>query len=284
MKIRFFYSLSACLLFLLQTVSADPGEVTANQYPSDKPEVIRQAGEKRTLNIGGIDYTFCWCPPGTFLMGSPENEAGRNSNEKQHEVTLTHGFWLLETEVTQTMWANVMGNNPSYFKGDRLPVEQVNWDECREFCRELSRLSVNRKFRLPYEAEWEYACRAGTKTPFHFGGMLNGDQANCNGEHPYGTENKGRNMEQTCTVKSYEPNAWGLYDMHGNVWEWCDDLFEEYPETSVTNPIGSATGSYRVIRGGSWNRGARGCRSAYRGGPSYPRSNLGFRIILIDGE
>ncbi|MDD3587435.1 MAG: formylglycine-generating enzyme family protein, partial [Thermoguttaceae bacterium] len=257
--------------------SPEPGSTTTTSKLGEG----QTAGEKKTLNIKGIDYTFCWCPAGSFTMGSPETEKGRSRSETQHEVTLSRGFWLLESEVTQEMWESVMGNNPSSFKGAKLPVEKVSWEESKKFCEELSTLS-GESMRLPSEAQWEYACRAGTSSPYSFGGALNGDKANCNGNYPYGTTEEGKYLKRTREMKSYSPNAWGLYDMHGNVWEWCQDWYGDYPNLSVTDPTGQDSGSSRVLRGGGWSDDAGDCRSAYRDGndPGYRRIVLGFRLAL----
>ncbi len=247
----------------------------------------RKAGALLTKTANGIEYRFRYCPPGSFMMGSPKSEwdaaniSWKSYDEQQHRVTLTKGFWMLETEVTQAMWESVMGSNPSSFKGAQNPVEQVSWDDCQEFCRKLSQ-KLGGSIKLPSEAQWEYACRAGTTTPFNFGSTLNGDKANCDGKYPYGTGTKGRYHAKTVAVKSYDPNAWGLYDMHGNVWEWCQDWYGDYPSNSVTDPTGPASGSYRVNRGGSWFINAKDCRSAFRSSysPEYRIDVLGLRVLL----
>jgi formylglycine-generating enzyme required for sulfatase activity len=227
---------------------------------------------------------------GKFLMGSPETEMEQYFGETQHEVTISQNFYMGSTEVTQSQYQNVMGNNPSFFKGDELPVENVNWEETIEFCKLLSEMpeekKAGRKYRLPTEAEWEYACRAGTTTPFHFGSQLNGMQANCDGTKPYGTEAEGPHLEKTTAVGKYPANAWGLYDMHGNVGEWCSDWYGRYPAGSVTDPIGPASGKFRVYRGGGFNGYLGYCRSAYRGRTSPSNSDrnyseFGFRLVLI---
>jgi len=169
-----------------------------------------KAGERIELTINGVEYAFRWCPAGTFMMGDEPGEVS---------VTLSRGFWMLETEVTQAMWASVMGNNPSNFKGVKLPVEQVSWNDCQEFIKKLNELKAapaGFKFSLPTEAQWEYACRAGTTTAYHFGNTLTQQQANFGGN-------------QTKEVGSYPANAWGLKDMHGNVLEWCLDCYGNYP-------------------------------------------------------
>ena len=146
--------------------------------------------------------------------------------------------------------------------------ENVSWNDCQEFVKQLNDLNVappGYRFSLPTEAQWEYACRAGTTTPFNFGRVLNGDQANCDGiKHPYGTWTKGRYWGRTSEVQAYRANAWGLFDMHGNVWEWCLDRYGDYPGGSVTDPVGTSSGSPVVLRGGSWGNNARDCRSAFR--------------------
>jgi len=220
-------------------------------------------------------------PAGTFLMGSAKKEKGRHNDETRHEVTLTQPFLIGKYPVTQAQWQAVMGSNPSYFQGDNLPVEQVSWDDTQEFCARV-RKKTGQVVRLPTEAQWEYSCRAGTSTPFHFGNELNGTQANCHGDYPYGTPQKGPNLGKTSPVGSYPANAWGLYDMHGNVWEYCQDWYAAYPKQSVTDPRGPEVGSDCVFRGGCWNGGAAFCRSAnrLRDVPSFRGIRRGFRLLL----
>jgi len=262
-------------LFKAALEHADPAYKRQIQGYADKlrseverlGRVVRQpgepeAGERKVLTIYDVEYAFRWCPAGTFAMGSLTTEQGRSNNETQRQVTLSHGFWVLETEVTQLMWISVLGNDPSRFKGNNLPVESVSWDNCQEFIRRLNSLSVapgGFLFSLPTEAQWEYACRAGTTTAYHFGDTLRQEQANF-GE------------QQTKEVGSYPANAWGLRDMHGNVWEWCLDL--------------SSSGFARVIKGGSWNSGALRCRSASRDNfaPYFSSNDRGFRLFLVRAE
>jgi formylglycine-generating enzyme required for sulfatase activity len=198
-------------------------------------------------------------------------------------VELSNGFWMLETPVTQGMWASVMGNNPSHFKGSaKLPVEQVSWNDCQEYIKKLNesgKTPAGFKFSLPTEAQWEYACRAGTTTAYHFGNTLTREQARFRGD-----------VEQTLDVGKYPANAWGLHDMHGNVWEWCADWYGPYststdPSVAITDPTGSLQGSHRVHRGGGWGSLVRTCRSAFRGGydPSGNR-DIGFRLALVSAE
>jgi formylglycine-generating enzyme required for sulfatase activity/tRNA A-37 threonylcarbamoyl transferase component Bud32 len=227
---------------------------------------------KRIGGTFGINMTLI--PAGTFTMG----EATGESNEKPHRVTLTKPFYMGVHEVTNAQWKQVMGSVPSDWKEDAHPVQHVSLDDAVEFCRKLSALPKERKagrvYRLPTEAEWEYTCRAGTTTQYSFG-----DDESLLGDYGWfdGNSNK-----QTHPVGQRKPNAWGLYDMHGNVWEWCSDWYANYPDGEVTNPQGPSSGSIRAIRGGSWYRAAKDCRSAYRarGEPSRRRNNMGFRLAL----
>jgi formylglycine-generating enzyme len=253
---------------------------------------------------------FVRIPAGTFTMGSPETEKGRYAHETEHTVTLTKDFYMSKYEVTQREYLAVMGNNPSLFTttdwgGNAIspdlnrPVETVSWDDAMSYCEKVTaseqaagRLPAGWEYRLPTEAEWEYACRAGTSTPFHYGNDLRSGMANFDGRSEYdggtGTVNNpnGTNLPRTTTVGSYAPNAFGLYDMHGNVREWCLDRYGSYPGGSVTDPRGASTGSDRVFRGGSWAYDARGCRSAYRDDrvPVHRVSDFGFRPVLAPGQ
>ena len=228
----------------------------------------------------GVRQAFRWIPPGEFTMGSPENEPERFKNEKQHHVTLTKGFWLGETTVTQALWQAVMGGNPSRSKGEDHPVGEVSWDDARVFLDQLNGRYPELALRLPTEAEWEYACRAGTNTPFSSGANLTTDQANYNVNYPYAGGKKGIDRGKTVPVTELPANAWGLYQMHGNVWEWCADWYGSYPDEPVLDPTGPDTGDYRVLRGGSWILNARFLRSAYRNHnePSYRHLYTGFRL------
>jgi formylglycine-generating enzyme required for sulfatase activity len=218
------------------------------------------------LNLFGITQRFRWINPGTFLMGSPESETGRFDNEIQHQVTLTHGFWLADTTCTQALWQAVMGKNPSHFKGEQKPVETISWLDTQEFIEKLTEKYPGIGFRLPTEAEWEYACRAGTDTPFSFGEQLTLKHANYRGTWKYEGEHDQAALQQTSDVTDFLPNSWGLYQMHGNVWEWCEDIYsEDLGFESVTDPSGPKDGALRVVRGGSWNDRGRDLRSASRG-------------------
>jgi formylglycine-generating enzyme required for sulfatase activity len=224
-------------------------------------------------------------PKGTFMMGSPESEQCRQKDENQHEVTISKDYYLGVYEVTQVQYEKVMGKNPSHFQGAivgnenaDLPVENVSWDDAVEFCKKLSDLpeemKAGRVYRLPTEAEWEYACRAGSKTAYSFD-----DEEGLLPEYGWFSSNS---SYRTHTVGLLEPNAWGLYDMHGNVWEWCSDRYVEYPKGAVSDPSGPKEGSYRVYRGGCWSNVAADCQSADRnwGTPGSSGNPLGFRLAL----
>ena len=264
-----------CLALPLANGYGSEGEAAAQANASEQE---RKAGERTVLKINDVEYAFRWCPAGAFMMGSPQDEANRNNNETQHQVKISHDFWMLETEVTQTMWASVMGNNPSHFKGAKLPVEQVTWNDCQEYVQKLNALGVAPKgyrFSLPTEAQWEYACRAGTTTAFCFGDTLTDKQANFGG-----------NIGKTSEVASYPANAWGLHDMHGNVYEWCLDRYGDYPNGAVTDPMGAVEDSIRVLRGGFWLNYAGACQSANRGhsDPSRGSSGIGLRVSLVSSD
>jgi formylglycine-generating enzyme required for sulfatase activity len=225
---------------------------------------------------------FAWIPPGDFMMGSPKKEKERGLNETHHKVTLTKGFYMGVYTVTQEEWQAVMGKNQSFFKGEKnLPVDTVSWDDCQAFIKKL-RDKDKKAYRLPTEAEWEYACRAGTKTPFHFGETISTDQANYNGNFTYGDGKKGVNRKKTTPVGSFPANAWGLHDMHGNLWQWCQDWDGEYPQKDVVDPQGADNGKFPVLRGGSWFNGPRDCRSASRLSfdPGYRGQAYGLRVCF----
>ena len=225
-------------------------------------------------------------PAGEFLMGSPETELGRQDDEVQHQVTLTKPFLLGVHEVTQGQWQAVMGTTPwkgkQYVKeGDDYPATYVSWNDAVEFCRQLSE-KEGLEYRLPTEAEWEYACRAGTTTAYSFG-----DDASELGEYAWYRENAwDAGQKYAHTVGQKKPNPWGLYDMHGNVFEWCQDWGGDYPSESVTDPAGPSSGSIRVCRGGSWVSKAEWCRSSLRNGspPSFGSTAYslhGFRVTCV---
>lgn len=241
---------------------SNPTGLSAAQMPkpeSSRPMLSgtneRKAGERMVLTIKEVEYAFRWCPPGAFKMGSPQGENGRGTDEALHQVKLTRGFWMLETEVTQEMWESVTGTNPSNnLKDAKRPVEGIGWELCQDFIGKLNEIQEEPKgyrFSMPTEAQWEYACRAGTTTPYPFEDM-----------------EAFSHYRSIVDVGSLPPNAWGLHDMNGNVAEWCSDWYGDYPVTSVIDPQGPSKGTRRVFRGansipGYSNQGYC-CRSAKR--------------------
>ena len=248
-----------------------------------------QETARKVFTINGVEVAFRWRPSGRFMMGSPESEEGRGDDEKRRMVILTHGFWLAETETTQALWTAIMGENPSAFVGNaHLPVEKVSWHACRKAIQKLNALKISGAgtFRLPTEAEWEYACRAGAQTAYPWGAALNGDKANCNGAKPCGTETPGENLGKPTRVGSYAANAWGLFDMNGNVGEWCADRNGDYSAETQTDPLCASESVNRVVRGGSWVSDAERCRSASRFAyvAGYGTDYIGFRLAMTDEE
>jgi len=289
-------------------------EVTADGYEKQMIWVSLAEGENKTLDIrlkpmtasrqtqkitNSLGMEFVYLPPGTFIMGSPPNESERDADENQHRVILTKGFYMQTTEVTQGQWKAVMRSNPSYFKNceNDCPVEKVSWNYAIEFIRRLNQREGKNTYRLPTEAEWEYACRAGSSAAFSNGDISErkcGYDPNLdavgwycgNSDVTYrgcydARKDGGAGCAGTHPVARKQPNAWGLYDMHGSVWEWCQDWKGDYPSGSTTDPIGPSSGSYRVVRGGSWGNEAVYCRSANRFGnsPEKGGNDLGFRLV-----
>lgn len=213
---------------------------------------------------------------GTFTMGAtPEMKDPYDDEKPTHQVTLTNDYYIGKYEVTQALWKAVMGNNPSRFKGDNLPVETVTWNDCQKFISKLNRIT-GKKFRLPTEAEWEYAARGGNKSRgYQYSGSNNLSDV---------AWYEDNSDSKTHAVGSKQANELGIYDMSGNVWEWCQDRYGRYSKSSQTNPTGATSGSFRVRRGGSWNFTARICRSSYRNEslPSLRNSDLGFRLVLSE--
>jgi uncharacterized protein (TIGR02996 family) len=229
----------------------------------------RHPGPPFTNSVG---MTFAWVWPGTFLMGSPAGEPERDEGETLHPVTLTRGFWMGTHPVTEQQWKDVTGSysssspSGSNFKGKNMPTLEVSWDDCQAFAKALSK-QEKRKYRLPTEAEWEYACRAGTTTPFYFGETLLPEQGNYESHFVYPGGRKARARRKTTPVGSFPPNSWGLCDMHGNVSEWCADWAGAYPRKAVKDPVGKTPDQSwpaRVLRGGCWHEGPGRCRAAYR--------------------
>jgi formylglycine-generating enzyme required for sulfatase activity len=286
--------LVACCLLLVAVVGCGNSDTSPDEQATNSQSQT-QAGDPIVNSIG---MSLVQIPAGTFTMG----DANGQDDETPHQVTLTKGFELGVYEVTQEQYEAVMGTNPSDFKGPQNPVEEVSWNDAVEFCRKLSALpsekSAGYVYRLPTEAEWEYACRAGTKTAYSFG-----DSESELGDYAWFGDNSGdqqidalniwntdadnyfdrivNNNCRTHPVGGKQPNAWGLYDMHGNVWEWCQDWYGDYPKGSTTDPTGAASGSDRVLRGGSWGLDSDYCRSAFRNwdAPDNRSINFGFRVL-----
>lgn len=232
------------------------------------------------VDVGdGVTMKLAYIPAGTFVMGSDVKEPDEyfDNDAPAHRVSITHPFYMSVTEVTQAQYAAIMGGNPSKFPGTNNPVEQVSWEDAVAFCKALSK-KTGRTFRLPTEAEWEYACRAGSTTRYSFG-----DDADALSAYAWFEENSDR---KTHPVGQKKPNAWGLFDMHGNVWEWCSDWVGEYRNAAVTDPEGPSSGSARILRGGSCVDDARGCRSTYRfcGKPDSRYRTFGLRVLMEVGD
>ena len=242
-------------------------EPTAGKVGSAPKE---SSGKEAVIDLGkGIKLEMVLISAGEFKMGSPMTEQGRSDNETQHEVTLTKPYYMGKYEVTQEQWEGVMGNNPSSRnKGVKLPVTDVSWNDCQEFIKKLN-AKTDGGYRLPTESEWEYACRVGTTTAYSFGDKITPKDANY----------EDSKIGKLVAVGSYKPNAFGLYDMHGNVWEWCEDRYGDYPKGAVTDPKGP-TGKYRVLRGGSVGLNESKARSSFRGytAPFDRGDNYGFRL------
>jgi len=248
------------------------------KYRSNDEEFTKEPAPIPEPDSNSLGMKFVYIRPGTFMMGSPNSETGRDDDETLHQVTLTKGFYMQTTEVSQKQWRAVMGKNPSHFKDGRddCPVENVSWEDAQQFIKKLNGQEGKNLYRLPTEAEWEYACRAGSSTRFCFG-----DDENRLSEYAWYDGNSGG---ETHPVGQKKPNAWGLYDMHGNVWEWCRDWFGDYPSGDITDPAGPLKpGSHRVGRGGGYFDAARHCRSAIRAGrlPGIRVRYLGFRLLRL---
>ncbi|MDQ8192017.1 formylglycine-generating enzyme family protein [Roseibacillus persicicus] len=273
----------------------------ASHSPAQEPTLLSSWTNSLGIKLVPI-------PAGEFQMGSPPSEEGRGKDEDQVTVTISKPFLMMESEVTQAQWEKIMGTTiqeqidskvgpigrgaklvaKASALGPSQPMSFVNWADANAFCLKLTKLEKESgtlppdlSYQLPTEAQWEYACRAGTTTVFHFGNTLSAEQANFYGKKPYGIEKEGLYREKTTPVKSFSANPWGLYDMHGNLYEWCADWYADQASGGL-DPRGPDTGDGRIIRGGTWNRVANSCRSAYRysSGPESRSYNIGFRIIL----
>jgi formylglycine-generating enzyme required for sulfatase activity len=296
----------------------------SKETPSDKGQKVRLKDLPKGI-INSIGMKLVLIPAGKFTMGSPKEEKDRSRfDEEQHEVELTKPYYLGVYEVTQGQFKKVMGYNPSFFSTDGqrkkgveyerggpaggkqkvkgldtsdFPVENVSWEEAAEFCKKLSALeketAAGRVYRLPTSAEWEYACRAGASpsTQFHTGKTLSSEQANFDASRKGNRPDLGSSLGRTCKVGSYKPNAWGLYDMHGNVFEWCSDWCGAVTENAPPpgpqrDPVGPSEGAQRVLRGGCWESWVEGCRTAFQGReePHERQPGFGFRVVMVQYE
>jgi len=278
----------------VESLSADISDLAGQQFAFEvvtvdaRGEIIShktRTAHQSLEDLGnGVILEMVYIPGGTFLMGSPETEEGSSNDERPQHTVMVTPFFMSKFPVTQAQWEAVMGTHPSYFKGAKRPVEDVSWGDAVEFCRRLSK-KTGHTYRLPSEAEWEYACRAGTTTPFYFGKTITTDLANYDGNDPYASGPKGISRNQTTDVGSFPPNAFGLYDMHGNVGEWCRDRYDSdyYSKSPGENPYGPGPSSLssRVVRGGGWRDGARLCRAASRGDDwsLFGSRSYGFRLV-----
>jgi formylglycine-generating enzyme required for sulfatase activity len=267
-----------------------------------RQQVTRAAeGDARTItNSIGMKLTLV--PAGKFTMGSPRTELARGEDETEHPVEITRPYYMAVYLVTQEEYAKIMEKNPSWFSRTgwarqkvqdldtrRFPVENVSWRDAQQFCARLTELDnkngTPRQYRLPSEADWEYACRkaSASKPPFCFGATLSSEQANFDGHFPYGGADKGTYLARPCPVGSYNPNKLGLYDMHGNIWQWCQDWYgkDYYAKSPSKDPQGPDRGTTRVLRGGCWCYNGQECRAAYRGNeaPSFQDGTIGFRVV-----
>jgi formylglycine-generating enzyme len=270
-----------CLIVVVNAVALM--SICGCQRPPVDPPKAQVIGPKKDppklpeLLTNSIGMKFAWIPPGTFVMGSPKEEKGRRDNEAQHKVTLTKGFYMGVYPVTEREWRAVGDNGGGSGRGNDYPITIVEWSECQGFIKKLGEKD-KKPYRLPTEAEWEYACRAGTTTPYHFGETITNEQAN------YGKSKEGTSV--VVPVGGFPANAWGLHDMHGNVWQMCQDVLAEYPQNDVVDPKGPEAGVvriYHVLRGGSNHDDAASCRSASRWGADARSvsSNVGFRLCFF---
>ena len=296
-----FSSIVAYSLFLVVTLGLSLTESSSTLAEVQPAAVPKQpAGQDRYVE-NSIGMKLARIPAGSFMMGSAKSEAERKPDEFAHKVTMTKPFMMGVYEVTQTEFLRVLPKVKSVFRGPKRPADNVTWEESIAFCKALSarptEKAAGRTYRLPTEAEWEYACRAGTTTAFHYGNSLSSAQANFNGKYPYGDGDEGKYFRSTVDVGSYKPNAFGLYDMHGNVSEWCSDWYDKeyYYDSPLENPLGPPVGVtptefstkskqpkyYLVVRGGCWLDDARACRSAcrFRGMPEINYRLTGFRVV-----
>lgn len=290
-KLIFLAVYSVMAAFLMSAISSCCPGTAGFDWHSGESEVIqtssqmqKSAGSNRETNFSNsIGMNFVYIPPGSYLRGSPIEELGRESDEKQQLVSLSHGYYMQTTEVTQEQWKAVMGSLPLYIIkcDEKCPVERVSWDNAQEFINKLNILEESQKYRLPTEAEWEYAARAGSSTSFANGeiSVLTCDNDTKLGDIGWYCGNS--KISRHHIVAQKKPNSWGLYDMHGGVWEWCADWYGPYSSEAVTDPGGPLDGAERTMRGGGIADTARSCRSANRHSlrPDVEFNNIGLRIV-----
>jgi RNA polymerase sigma factor (sigma-70 family) len=289
---------------VLWAASDAPVPVPVSAIPAAEPATTKPAwaaasgmdaiGAWADLRVAGVSQRFRLLAPGTFSMGSPAEEKAADiastgkpfdlvAGEVQHQVTISVGFWLADSACTQALWQAVTGTNPSRNPASlEYPVEGVSWGDCQKFLVALNASTADAGFRLPTSAQWEYACRAGSTTAFSFGPEIGPDQVNYDGSMPMGSVAKGLTRGRTVPVKSLPPNRWGLYEMHGNIWQWCSDWYGDASGSAERDPTGPASGAMRVLRGGCWMSSASDCRSAYRIGlpPTTSDGPLGLRLAI----
>ncbi|MBQ9874265.1 MAG: SUMF1/EgtB/PvdO family nonheme iron enzyme [Thermoguttaceae bacterium] len=282
------FSLLGLRLALVRNVAPTPAPIEESTTEEAPLEFARDSqafngektpGDRAVLTLGGVEVAFRYCPSGAFIMGSPEDEEGRDDDEVLHKVNLTRGYWTMETEATQAFWEAATGSNPSKVQGANRPVDGVSWNDCDALTAKLNAAGVppeGWEFALPTESQWEYACRAGT-TGARYGELS---------EIARGRIRGGERFDSATDVGTKAPNPWGLYDALGNVWEWCADRSGDYPTDETINPVGSRTATLRVLRGGAWNGDASVLRAANRGAidPEERSERLGVRFVLVPKE
>ena len=280
------------LCFFLTTISCVGlwGSENLDLLTKTQKENHKKLEEIRIILPDNVKLEMVKIPAGSFTMGSSTGDILKIPQETPHRVTLTRDYWMGKYEVTQAQWKAVMGNNPSRFEGDNRPVTRISWNDAKKFCNKLNKkyadkLPAGCKFDLPTEAQWEYACRAGTTTALNNGTNLTSMTGTCSNLNEVGWYGKNR-KSMMHPVGQKRPNNWGLYDMHGNVWEWCRDWYADYPNYPngrVTDPVGPSSGSSRVVRGGSCYDIAAICRSSFRlyWEPEFRSYNIGFRLALV---
>ncbi len=269
----------SALLTMAQVAALEDAERSRRADASTSGQVAVRSFELASSNV----LELVLIPAGTFTMGSPVAEDGHNDDEVLHTVTITRSFYMGRYPVTQAQFRAVLGFNPSYFQDERHPVEMISWYDAVSFCEALTE-RFGKRFRLPTEAQWEYACRAGSSTAFHGGDSLTTEHANFDGRLGPGSAQEGVSRRTTTPVDEFPANSWGLHDLHGNVWEWCQDWYGPYSSGATTDPEGPAEGHIRILRGGSWFHSAADARSAQRDAldPGRRHAIYGCRVLFQD--